>query len=213
MASSGDRTEVYTIYSFASIALIIIITLYSGYRKQNRLRKLGHKWSKWMPAMLQRDLDKFANQSAFNAQIIAGVKESTVITTRMQKLHEAYYHQLRQRRSSQGGPPSPAHGGRARSSPPEKPMFRFASEDADDVFDLDRSAASPSPPPGPARDRRVPMGARPGDAVDPVRSESPSVDSADWHDDRSHAAQVVRISGLDLDRPRAVAPHTTETAV
>jgi hypothetical protein len=30
-----------------------IIVLYSGYRKQAKMRKLGHKWSKWMPDLLK----------------------------------------------------------------------------------------------------------------------------------------------------------------
>ena len=30
-----------------------ITVLYSGYRKQNKLRKLGHKWSKWMPELVK----------------------------------------------------------------------------------------------------------------------------------------------------------------
>eukprot|EP00035_Acanthoeca_spectabilis_P007429 m.136640 g.136640 ORF g.136640 m.136640 type:complete len:264 (-) comp13951_c0_seq1:109-900(-) len=54
MADAGeDRSEVYAIYIISSLALGIIIVLYSGYRKQNKLRKLGHKWSKWMPELLK----------------------------------------------------------------------------------------------------------------------------------------------------------------
>lgn len=80
MADAGeDRSEVYAIYIISSLALVrswhplfvtslyvlcgassrlncakgIIIVLYSGYRKQNKLRKLGHKWSKWMPELLK----------------------------------------------------------------------------------------------------------------------------------------------------------------
>eukprot|EP00035_Acanthoeca_spectabilis_P007430 m.136646 g.136646 ORF g.136646 m.136646 type:complete len:216 (-) comp13951_c0_seq2:109-756(-) len=100
MADAGeDRSEVYAIYIISSLALGIIIVLYSGYRKQNKLRKLGHKWSKWMPELLKTPPSR--GQSGLNAAIISGVAESAAVTRRMQERHAVHWEGLRARRSEQ----------------------------------------------------------------------------------------------------------------
>eukprot|EP00038_Savillea_parva_P000535 m.96806 g.96806 ORF g.96806 m.96806 type:complete len:224 (+) comp10183_c0_seq3:252-923(+) len=102
---SRDRSEVYAIYIISSLALVGITVLYSGYRKQNKLRKLGHKWSKWMPELVKQPPAKITGPSRLNAAIINGVNESFDVTRTMQAKHAVHWEQLRARRSNEGGHP------------------------------------------------------------------------------------------------------------
>eukprot|EP00037_Helgoeca_nana_P006235 m.57657 g.57657 ORF g.57657 m.57657 type:complete len:214 (+) comp17122_c0_seq1:73-714(+) len=143
-AGSQDRSEVYAIYIISSLALVGIIVLYSGYRKQNKLRKLGHKWTKWMPEIMKAPAGKWAGQNGLNAAIVAGVAESASITRTMQQRHAEHWAHLRQRRASNNVSSPVEPPTRVSKTSTDTVFIRESVHEEDEYSDTSKSHSSPS---------------------------------------------------------------------